>query len=87
MSGEPVTVAALRRCRFALLLHANMGAQGHYYLSRCVEHPAFTVARHSWRNPRRIERSYFVGEQAMPDLQAVADALNAQAGAVTTGTA
>jgi hypothetical protein len=71
-----IDVAALRACRFRLQLHARL-ADGALYQSRCVEHPDFIVVRRSRRG--RTQFAYYVGEEELPDLHAVAAALNARA--------
>lgn len=71
-----VDVAALRACQFRLQIHAKL-AGGHLYQLRCVEHPDLVVVKRS--RAGRTTLAYFVGDQELPDLPAVAAALNALA--------
>jgi len=72
----PVTVEQLRGAKFNLMMHLNLGRDGHRFQYRCIEFPEFTLTKASLRKPSRVVQAFYVRDEQLPSLQAVADALN-----------
>lgn len=71
-----ITRDDLRKCTTRLVMHLNMGRNGHTLTRQCVEHPRLTISQFSRRKPREFKVTYFVDGEPFDTLDAALVRLN-----------